>query len=204
MNRDFKEPHWIKKVIAFNLNEQVLKNLYKAAESLKMCVYETDIPTDIIAIGAVISICDFSRMEKKKKNHVIGWFKELSFDEDFKLLFIPALKGRIPKSLSKPILKTPENADEQSLRLILLNTASSSKRRHRSRVAYDTKLKRLFHELRTLRDNGYVYTRNLCSYLDVSSRTIQRDIKLLEDMGELISYDKHNKKYLYEGTVSDI
>jgi len=192
-------------VIAYDLEKPVLDDLCSAARELGVNVAETDVPQDIIAVPSFLSVCDFTRMEAGRLREVFGWFREMSdADKYFKLLFVKPPAIRIHRNLLKSIIRTPEVIDAHSLKMILLNTMTAANRRRKSDRKYDTKIRRLFYILRKLRENGIAYTRDLCADLNVGPRTIERDIDLLIDMGELITFDRSAKRYKLVDSISDI
>ena len=61
--------------------------------------------------------------------------------------------------------------------------------------AYDRKLFRLIYVLREFHSKKKVNTRELANEFNVSIRTVQRDLGLLQSLGECIDYDCASSAY---------
>lgn len=60
---------------------------------------------------------------------------------------------------------------------------------------YDKRIFRILAILKHLKTKGDIDISKLAKEFDVTPRTLQRDIRILRDIGEEIKYDKQKKKY---------
>jgi len=83
-------------------------------------------------------------------------------------------------------------ADQEKLRLNILKQKTSAKRQDRNARQYEERIFRILMILKRLQ-KGPVKTRELAEEFKVSARTVQRDIGILERIGEPIGYDECEK-----------
>lgn len=180
-------------VIGYMISGNVRDLLRRACGELKIRLYETDCSTDLIAIPSMLSVVDPSAMEPRALADVLDWVTDLE-DTQYRILFTEEVPG-LPQRLSRSIIATPSCWSQDHFKFLLLKLRAAVRRREHECRAYDRKLFRLIYVLREFHSKKKVNTRELANEFNVSIRTVQRDLGLLQSLGECIDYDCASSTY---------
>lgn len=186
-------------VVVFELPARTRKILEKACRGLGIQVEEARNITDIIAIPCMLIIANPGKLTDDQLKRLYECFLELG-DRDSQVIFTQAPRVPVPEGLIKSFPRMQAGWDK-SLKFILLKRRSAMTRREKEHRKYDRKIFRLMHIIRALRGAKTVYTRDLCSEFRTSQRTIERDMELLQALGEGVDYDERKKAYVLAGEV---
>ena len=186
-------------VLTYAIVPPTMASLMKVCGKLDVRVFDSHCLTDLIAVPNFLAICDFSAVDPAPLRIMYGFLLEVG---DSSLLFATQPAVPPPVKLKKHIIRPVEQLDDESLRFLIMRRKSAVNRHIKTARSYDKKLARLFYILRTVREHGFVYSRDFCNEFNVSQRTIVRDIELLITMGEPVEYDNRRKGYrLLDHTV---
>ena len=185
-------------VLGYSLSRDVARLMSKASEAVGAKFFHTDCLTDILAVPYILLVCDFSALDKKQLKHQYACMSEVA-DDDFRWILLGAQPMKPPRRLLAAKARLLEPPDEQQMKVILLSQQAAIRKRKQKAHQYDKRLLRLLSSLKHLRTERLVKTKDLCKEFDVNPRTIARDMKMLEYIGELIGYDQSAKAYRYYG-----
>ncbi len=181
-------------------HERKLNNVVReAADDIKVDICATDCMTDLIAVPAFMAIINPDSLKPKDMPEFNSFLDYLIETGDVKvtgILFLKKPSFTIVPKLRKFIVKTPENLDRESLRLIMLNRRSAYRRRRNATTSCDKKIFRLMKMILILKDRKTLKVDELMSEFNVSSKTIKRDLILIETLGYLHKYDIKKKGYV--------
>ena len=180
-------------VIGCMIGGNVRDMLRQACGELKILLYETDCSTDLIAIPSMLSVVDPSAMEPRDLADVLDWVTDLE-DPQYRILFTEAVTG-LSNRLSRNVIAAPSCWSHDHFKFLLLKLRAASRRRAHECRTYDRKLFRLVYVLREFHSKKKVNTRELANEFNVSIRTVQRDLELLQSLGECIDYDCASNTY---------
>lgn len=180
-------------VIGYMISGNVRDLLRWACGELKILLYETDCSTDLIAIPSMLSVLDPSAMEPRALTEVMDWATDLE-DPQYRILSTEAVTG-LPEGLSKNAIAAPSCWSQDYPKFLLLKLRAAVRRREHECRAYDRKLSRLVYVLREFDSKKKVNTRELANEFNVSIRTVQRDLELLQSLGECIDHDCASNTY---------
>jgi hypothetical protein len=189
---------YVDTVLGYGLSRDVARLMSKASEAVGAEFFHTDCLTDILAVPYVLLVCDFSALHKEELKRQYACMSEVA-DDDFRWILLGSQAMKPPRRLLAAKARLPEPPDEQQMKVILLSQQAAIRKRKQKAHQYDKRLLRLLSSLRHLRTERLVKTKDLCKEFDVNPRTIARDMKMLEYIGELIGYDKSAKAYRYYG-----
>jgi hypothetical protein len=189
---------YVDTVLGYGLSRDVARIMKKACKSAGAEFFHAKCLTDILAVPHFLLVCDFSALDEEQLKLQYAHMIEVA-DVDFSWLLLGTPAVKPPKSLLAASVRPPESIDEQSLKVILLRRRTSLGRRMEKTRSYDRKLFRLLSSLKKLRTQGLVKTADLCKEFGVTSRTIVRDMKMLQAIHEMIEYDKSAKAFRYVG-----
>ena len=174
-------------VVAFELDPSVRQPMVSACSTLGVHLCETDCTTDLIAVPAMLIVVNPHSIGKEDLAEVLAWFADIQ-DPDVRFLFTSGVE-LIPSCLVRNTVAIPAEWSPGFFKFLIMRRRSVVQRRHKQVRSYDRKLFRLFFVLNELSANRTARTRDLVEELNVSARTVQRDMELLRMMGECIDYD---------------
>ena len=174
-------------VAAFGLEPSVRETMVSACSTLGVHLCETDCIADLIAVPAMLIVVNPRSMGKEDLTEVLAWFADIQ-DPDVRFLFTSKVES-IPGCLVHNTIAIPAEWSHGFFKFLIMRRRSVVQRRHRQVRSYDRKLFRLFFVLNELSANRTARTKDLAEELNVSARTVQRDMELLQMMGECIDYD---------------
>jgi hypothetical protein len=190
-NKDF--------VLGYRLQRDVATVVRKASKAAGMALFPSHELTDILAIPYFLLVCDFSKLGKEALRTQYGNMAEVNLeDPNFRWILLGKHALKPPRPLLKRAISL-DPFDEQNLKVILLRQRASIRRQKQKAKEYDKKLLRLLWSLKLLRTQGLVKKKDLCDRFKVKPRTIERDIGMLQAIGEMIDYDRDAKAYRYTG-----
>ena len=179
-------------VVAFCLDEPVRSLLLGAAARLHLQVAETGLLTDLIAIPSMLVVANADALGPQLDT-LLSWVVALD-DDDYRLL-LTTKPARIPSALRRNIIDPPAAWDEDYFKFLLLQRRKAVERRDKERRQYDRRVFRLMYILRDLSRKRRVRAADLAQEFNVSLRTVERDIQLLQELGAFIDYDPSARAY---------
>ena len=196
-------------IVAYRLDKVMTDMLRSIARKLKVTVYWADCVTDLIAIQAFMNIVNPLNLSESETDEIFQWFSFLEEAGDSNalcILFTSAPKFKIPNKVKKYILKTPAVIDDDYLKLKILNKRASAARHSNQQRSYDRKIFRVLRILKVLKTQKVLHIEDMCNDFNVTSKTVKRDIELLNALGEIIEYDRNKKGYVLaysDGFIDD-
>lgn len=181
-------------VVVFGLGKRMEKTVTKACENLKVKVFYADCVPDLIAVPSFLIIADPGGIKKSEMEDYYDFISQAD-DKDYQVLFTRQPKLNVPHKIKKCFVKTPERFDYDYFKFTILKRKAAYNRRLTNRRKYDKKIFRLMYIIRALRSQKIVFKAELCNEFSVTPRTIERDIEMLESLGDCIEYDSVNKGY---------
>ena len=148
-------------------------------------VFDTDAPTDVIAIGCEAMIVNASAMEQDDADMIFGYYQEVNGCTDETILWLG--EPMPPKELRK-FFKCYDSFDaiKDKLKYLLLTAHSKSKKAHE----YSEKLVNGLKILALIRKHPGISTQKLSELTELPLRSVQRYIAALQATGEWIEYDR--------------
>ncbi len=197
------ESYWPKETIIYKLDDKYTINLLKKlAKDLKLKLLTPDCPEDWMALPYFIIIANpnlLSTEEIKTINYMMGF----NDTREMSIVLTTKPKSRLPVKMRKFLLKPADNIDYDYLKIVILQKRASIQRHEKTRRHYDNKIYRLMYILLSLSDkNKIVTTQSLCDEFNVSEKTIHRDIELLTIMGNIIEFDKKQRRWIMTFCIS--
>ena len=174
-----------KRIITFGLTEQqnAIVNEQKPHKDYE--IFDTDAPTDIIAIGSVAMIIQASKLDEDSVGFICDYYLQINGCTDETVVWIGEPKP--PRSLHS-FFKCYNSFEEieDKLKYILLNAHSKTKKAsdYSERLAISLKI------LSLIRKHPGITTQKLAEETSVTVRSVQRYIAALQTTGEWIEYDR--------------
>lgn len=196
-------------IVAYRLDKVMTDMLLSIASKLKVTVYWADCVSDLIAVQAFMNIVNPLNLREDETDEIFQWFSFLEEAGDSNalcILFTSAPAFKIPNKVKKYILKTPAVIDDDYLKLKILNKRASAVRHSSQHRSYDRKIFRILRILKVLKTQKVLHIEDMCNDFNVTSKTVKRDIELLNALGEIIEYDRSKKGYVLacpDGLVYD-
>ena len=187
-------------VVIYTDDEKIISVVEKVTKELKMNLFKAEDTIELYVTGGFFEIVD---PEKVDENYfeTIREIHENDDPKEFAILLTKPVQS-LPKQLKKIIIQPKQNSfDYDNLKLSILRKRSAILRHQKNPRRYDKRLFRLFNILRRLQPEGAVVSKDeLAREFNVSEKTIQRDIEILQMSGEDIIYDKEKKGYCLLGS----
>ena len=148
-------------------------------------VFDTDAPTDVIAIGCEAMIVNASAMEQDDADMIFGYYQEVNSCTDETILW---LGEPMPPKAARKFFKCYDSFDaiKDKLKYLLLTAHSKSKKAHE----YSEKLVNGLKILALIRKHPGISTQKLSELTELPLRSVQRYIAALQATGEWIEYDR--------------
>lgn len=185
------------RIITFGLTEEeneIVKNNLPAKDYE---VFDTDAPTDIIAIGCVAIIVDASKLDEDAVGMLFDYYTQVNGCTDQTVIWLGTPTP--PKELRKFFKCYPLFADIlDNLKFLLLNAHSKSKKA----ADFSKKLANGLLILSLVRKKPGITTKELSTEVGVPIRTVQRYITAIQATGEWIEYDRALKGWKLSYGVS--
>ncbi len=188
-------------VIILSDNKEIISLAEKVTKDLKLNLIFAKDTIDLYVTGFFFGIMDPEKLDMDYFENI----KEIHKNEnpkEFSVVLTQQPIIKIPKSIKRYfIIPDGSNIEYQQLKLLILNRRSAIIRHKKSNKTYDKKLMRLFAILKKLQpENSYVKHDELCQEFNVSSKTIKRDIEMINQWGEAVEYDRTRKAYYLKGS----
>ena len=183
------------RVTTFGLSEEQNKLVENALPAKGYELFDTDVPTDLIAISAAALIINAAALDTESSEMVFDYYTEVGDCTDETVFWLGYPK---PPNHLRAKFKCYENFDElaANLKYHLLSAHSKSKKAK----DFSKQLMECLLIMKLIRSRPGIRTQEIVDELELSTRTVQRYISTLQAAGEWIAYD-HTKKgwYLQDG-----
>ena len=148
-------------------------------------VFDTDAPTDVIAIGCDAMIVNAAAMDGDAAGMIFDYYSQVNGCTDETILWLGEPKP--PKELRK-FFQCYDSFDaiKDKLKYLLLTAHSKSKKAHE----YSEKLVNGLKILALIRKHPGISTQKLSELTELPLRSVQRYIAALQATGEWIEYDR--------------
>ena len=148
-------------------------------------VFDTDAPTDLIAIGCQALIINAASMDADSVGMMFDYYSQVNGCTDEAVIWLGEPKP--PKELRK-FFKCYDSFDaiKDKLKYLLLTAHSKSKKAHE----YSEKLVNGLKILALIRKHPGISTQKLSELTELPLRSVQRYIAALQATGEWIEYDR--------------
>lgn len=181
-------------ILIFALEAFSTARLCDVAAKLGVKVYECTSIEDLLAIPAFMAVVNPRAITPAEAAILSELWREYDISE-FKVVLTEPPQTGWPLPLPSCVrVATELLADPEKLRLNILKQRTSANRRDRVAKQYEERISRILATLKRLQ-KGPVKTRELAEEFKVSARTVQRDIRILERIGEPIGYDEQEKAF---------
>lgn len=161
-------------------------------------IFDTDVPTDIIAIGCIASIIQASALDEDAIGFIFDYYTQVNGCTDETVIWIGEPKP--PKCLRK-FFKCYDSFEEieDKVKYLLLNAHSKTKKA----FEYSEKLVHGLKILSLIRQQPGITTQELSNKTELTVRSVQRYISALQAAGEWIEYDRSLRGWkLFHGLSS--
>ncbi len=185
------------RISTFGLTEEQNEYVRRNTPIRNYELFDTDCPTDLIAVSATALIVNASALEQDDLQMIIDYYSEINGCTDETVLWLGEPKP--PVSLRKT-LKFYESFDavRDKLRYILLSAHSKSKKA----ADYSKKLADGIQILSLIRNRPGITTQEISETMELQPRTVQRYIAALQATGEWIEYDRTLKGWGLQKGIS--
>lgn len=181
-------------VMVYGLSQSALDVVSKACAACKVEVYETDCLTDMIAVPSLLIVADLTGVVAEDVERLLGVWLSLD-DPTMRVVLLGDVSIEIPPGLRRKIRIAPEPLSLDVIKFLILRQREALKRHLHMVSRFDRRIFRLMHILRELNVRREVSSHALAAKFNVSQRTVQRDIELLQSLGECIDYDDTRKRF---------
>ncbi len=178
MNREYR-------VTTFGLTDEENALVEENLPTRDYEVFDTDAPTDLIAIGCQALIVNAASMDSNSVGMIFDYYSQVNGCTDETVIWLGEPKP--PKELRK-FFKCYDSFDaiKDKLKYLLLTAHSKSKKAHE----YSEKLVNGLKILALIRKHPGISTQKLSELTELPLRSVQRYIAALQATGEWIEYDR--------------
>lgn len=185
------------RILTFGLTEEQNGLVQKCVPTRDYEVFDTDCPTDLIAIPSPALIIHAAKMDDENIEMIFDFYSEVNGCTDETVIWLGEPKP--PVKLRKTLKCYDSFADiEENLKYILLSAHSKRKKT----AEYSKKLADGIKILSLIRKYPGIKTQELAEKLELKSRTVQRYIAALQATGEWIEYDPQKRGWVLFHGVS--
>lgn len=187
------------RVTTFGLSEEQNKLVENALPTKGYVLFNTDAPTDLIAISASAFIIIAAALDEESQEMIFDYYTEVGDCTDETVFWLGYPK---PPHHLRAKFKCYENFEElaANLKYHLLSAHKKSKKaKDFSKQLMDCLL-----IMKLIRSRPGIRTQELADELEVSMRTVQRYISSLQAAGEWIAYDYTKKGWYLQDGVSPL
>ena len=161
-------------------------------------IFDTDAPTDLIAIGSIATIIQASELDEDSVGMLFDFHTQVDGCSDETVIWLG--EPEPPKNLKKIFKCYHSFSDiEGNLKYILLSAHRQSKKADEYSEKFVIGLK----IIKSIRERPGIKTKELSEELEISPRTVQRYITALQVSGEFIEYDSSKKGWILMGGKSE-
>ena len=173
------------RIITFGLTDEQNEIVKTNVPARDYEVFDTDAPTDIIAIGSVAMVIQASALDEDSVGMLFDYYTQIKGCTDETVIWLGDPKP--PKELQKFFRCYPSFGDiEDKLKYLLVNAHSKS----RKAADYSEKLVNGLLILSIIRKKPGVTTKELSEKVSLPIRSVQRHIAALQATGEWLEYDR--------------
>ena len=178
MNREYR-------VTTFGLTDEENVLVEENLPTRDYEVFDTDAPTDLIAIGCQALIINATSMDSDSVGMLFEYYSQVNGCTDETVIWLGEPKP--PRELRK-FFKCYDSFDaiKDKLKYLLLTAHSKSKKAHE----YSEKLVNGLKILALIRKHPGISTKKLSELTELPLRSVQRYIAALQATGEWIEYDR--------------
>ena len=177
-----------RRIITFGLTESQNDLIRKNIPVKDYEVFDTDAPTDVIAISSVALIIQASAMDQDSIDMLFDFYTQVGGCTDETVIWLG--KPVPPKTLCTFFKCYPSFSDiEENLKYLLLNAHRRSKKAEEYSEKFVIGIQLISH----IRRRPGIKTKELAELLEISPRSVQRYISALQAAGESIEYDPSKK-----------
>ena len=178
MNKEYR-------VITFGLTAEQNALVEENLPARDYEVFDTDAPTDLIAIGCQALIINAASIDSESAGMIFDYYSQVNGCTDETVIWLGEPKP--PKELRK-FFKCYNSFDaiKDKLKYLLLTAHSKSKKAHE----YSEKLVNGLKILALIRKHPGISTQKLSELTELPLRSVQRYIVALQATGEWIEYDR--------------
>lgn len=181
-------------ILIFGLETDLSAQICDVTAKLNIKIYECRFIEDLVAIPAFMAVVNPQKIQQAEAATLVELWQECDSSE-FKVIFVTTPCSHWPLPLPSCVKVDPGLfADSQKLRLSILRQKMSANHQERIIKQCEERISRILMILKRLQ-KGPVKTRELAREFKVSIRTVQRDIRILERIGEPIGYDEQEKAF---------
>lgn len=186
------------RIITFGLTDEQNEVVKANVPAKDYEVFDTDEPTDIIAIGSVAVIIQASAMDKEMIEMLFDFYSEVGNNTYETVVWLG--EPIPPRGVSKLFKCYNSFSDiEDNLKYILL----TAHRRTKKSDEYSEKFYYGIKIIAAIRRKPGIKTKELAELLEISPRSVQRYIAALQVAGEFIEYDSSKKGWKLMGGKSE-
>jgi DNA-binding Lrp family transcriptional regulator len=171
-------------IILLSRNDELKKTLQTLCKKNDLNIWEVERPSDLIAVPSFLCVIEADLLNDDEWNDFIASLKEMD-DSCFKILLTDCSK-REPCVPSTNAIRHPEKITEDFLKFLIMKTRSSVLRKRAIEKKSLRRIVRLMHIIRILQNKGVLRLKETAKELEVSKRTIFRDIEILEMSGFIL------------------
>lgn len=173
------------RIITFGLTEEENEIVAKNIPSRDYAVFDTNTPTDLIAIGCVAMIVQASALDEDARGMLFDYYGEVNGCTDETVIW---LGEPMPPKLLRKLFKCYPSFDAlaDKLKYLLLSAHSRSRKSYE----YSEKLVNGLKILSLIRKRPGISTQTLSELTELPLRSVQRYIAALQATGEWIEYDR--------------
>lgn len=179
-------------VVAFGLSQDQAEVLQTIFASLKMKLYCTDIVSDLYGIPACYTIIGPGSLKTEEINELIEFWID---DRDLRIVFLEALPANINLKKINGKFDMRAFSDLEGLRLDIFHHKTSLDKSRDKAAKYGNRVLRILAILKYLKSHRLVSSQTMAEEMEVSVRTVQRDLLIIEQLGEPLAYDHKTKSY---------
>ena len=186
-------------IVTYNHDRKLNNMIQKTADDIKADNFMARDITDLIAVPAFMVIINPKSVAPNDMTELFQFLDLVAEANDTKttgILFLSQPLFPLALKYKKFIIMSPNNIDREELRLVMLNRRSAARRRRNAAKQYDKKIFRLMKMILMLKSGDVLRVDRLVSEFNVSSKTIQRDLGMVETLGYFHGYDNKKKGYV--------
>lgn len=176
------------RIITFGLTDEQNEFIKQIIPAKNYEIFDTDEPTDLVAIGATALIIQASELDEDSVGMLFDFHEQVGGCTDVSVIWLG--EPRPPKKIQKFFLCYSSFEEiEDKLKYLLLTAHRKSK----NAKEYSEKFYYGLRIVSMIRKRPGIRTKELAEELELSPRTVQRYITALQVAGEYIDYDPSSK-----------
>jgi len=182
-------------VIIWSEDTDLLNMVFDQCRALNVKLCRAEQVEDVLAVRAFLNIIDRGLLSDRDLDILRSFLEDID-DASWKVLLTGAsVSSELP---GKNLIRMPERLTDDFIKFLILKTRSTYKRRRAIWEKTERRIVRLVYMMRILESGRSFLLRNIAKEFDVSLRTVQRDMEVLEMGGFPIMTDKKGSYRLPE------